>query len=57
VKIENSYFLLTGGSAGIGKATAKKLIENGGKVAITGRDENKLKRVANEIGALPVQNI
>ncbi len=54
MKIENSYFLLTGGSAGIGKATAKKLIENGGKVAITGRDENKLKRVANEIGALPV---
>ncbi len=54
MKIENSNFLLTGGSAGIGKATAKKLIENGGKVAITGRDESKLKKVAKEIGALPI---
>jgi 3-oxoacyl-[acyl-carrier protein] reductase len=54
VKIENSSFLLTGGSAGIGKATAKKLIENGGKVAITGRDKNKLNSVAEEMGAFPI---
>jgi 3-oxoacyl-[acyl-carrier protein] reductase len=54
VKIENSSFLLTGGSAGIGKATAKKLIENGGKVAITGRDKNKLMSVAKKMGAFPI---
>jgi 3-oxoacyl-[acyl-carrier protein] reductase len=54
VKIENSSFLLTGGSAGIGKATAKKLIEKGGKVAITGRDKNKLNSVAEEMGAFPI---
>ncbi|UCH66253.1 MAG: SDR family oxidoreductase [Ignavibacterium sp.] len=54
MKIENSTFLLTGGSAGIGRATAKKLIGNGGKLAITGRDENKLKSVANELGAFPI---
>jgi len=54
VKIENSSFLLTGGSAGIGKATAIKLIKNGGKVAITGRDKNKLNNVAKEIGAFPI---
>ena len=54
MKIENSSFLLTGGSAGIGKATAKKLIEYGGKVAITGRDKGKLMSVAEEMGAFPI---
>jgi 3-oxoacyl-[acyl-carrier protein] reductase len=54
MKISESTFLLTGGSAGIGKATAKLLIEKGGKVAITGRDEKKLKEVAKKIGAYPI---
>ncbi len=54
MKIENSAFLITGGSAGIGKATAKMLVEKGGKAAITGRDKSKLEKVANEIGAYPI---
>ena len=54
MKIEISTFLITGGSAGIGKATAKMLLEKGGKVAITGRDKSKLEKVANEIGAFPI---
>ena len=54
MKIKNSTFLVTGGSAGIGKATAKLLIEQGGKVAITGRDKQKLEKVANEIGSFPI---
>ncbi len=54
MKIENSTFLVTGGSAGIGKATAKMLSDNGGNVAITGRNKSKLEKVANEIGAFPI---
>ncbi len=54
MKIDNSTYLLTGGSAGIGKATANKLIEKGGKVAITGRDKEKLMSVAEELGAFPI---
>ncbi|MEE9450775.1 MAG: SDR family oxidoreductase [Ignavibacteriaceae bacterium] len=54
MKIENSTFLITGGSAGIGKATAKMLSDNGGKVAITGRDKDKLESVAKEINAAPI---
>jgi len=54
MKIENSTFLITGGSAGIGKATAKMLADKKGKVAITGRDKVKLEKVANEIGAFPI---
>ena len=52
--IENSTFLITGGSAGIGRATAKMLIERGGKAGITGRDKSKLEKVANEISAFPI---
>ena len=54
MKIEKSTFLVTGGSAGIGKAAAELLIEKGGKVAITGRDKFKLEKVAKEIGAFPI---
>ncbi len=54
MNIKDSTFLVTGGSAGIGKATAKLLIEKGGKVAITGRDKSKLEKVAKEIKAFPV---
>ncbi len=54
MNIQSSTFLVTGGSAGIGKATAKLLVEKGGKVAITGRDKSKLERVAKEIGVFPI---
>lgn len=53
--INNSNILITGGSSGIGKETAKLFIANGAKVVITGRDEGKLNSVAAEIGAIPLQ--
>jgi 3-oxoacyl-[acyl-carrier protein] reductase len=49
--LSNKKVLITGGSSGLGKAMAKLLIEEGAKVAITGRDEKKLKQVAEELGA------
>ncbi len=52
--IKNAHILITGGSSGIGKETAKKLIEKGATVVITGRDSDKLKKVANQIGAIPL---
>ncbi|MTI32871.1 SDR family oxidoreductase [Xanthovirga aplysinae] len=55
MNIEQSRFIVTGGSKGIGKATAKNLIQKGGKVIITSRHEEELKKTANEIGAFPVQ--
>jgi len=55
MKIKNSSVLITGGSSGIGKATAKAFINNGAKVIITGRDAQKLQLVAKEIGAIPLQ--
>ena len=53
--IKNSRVLITGGSSGIGKATAKMFIDNGAKVVITGRNAQKLEQVAAEIGAIPLQ--
>jgi len=53
MNIKNSKVLITGGSSGIGKATAKMFVDNGAKVVITGRDAQKLKLVAKEIGAIP----
>jgi 3-oxoacyl-[acyl-carrier protein] reductase len=46
--------LITGGSSGIGKATAKMLIQHGAIVSITGRDKEKLENVASEINAIPI---
>jgi 3-oxoacyl-[acyl-carrier protein] reductase len=43
--------LITGGSKGIGRATAELLAEEGCKVVITARDEERLTRVAAEVRA------
>lgn len=54
MEIKNSSILITGGSSGIGKETAKQFIQKGATVVITGRDEIKLNQVAAEIGAIPL---
>jgi 3-oxoacyl-[acyl-carrier protein] reductase len=48
--IEGSKIIVTGGSSGIGKASAKHLTEMGAKVLITGRNEGRLKKAAEFIG-------
>jgi 3-oxoacyl-[acyl-carrier protein] reductase len=46
--------LVTGGSSGIGLETARQLRARGARVAICGRDEARVKRAAEEIGALAI---
>ena len=52
--ISGKKVLITGGSSGIGRATAKELISKGAIVSITGRNKEKLERVASEINAIQI---
>jgi NAD(P)-dependent dehydrogenase (short-subunit alcohol dehydrogenase family) len=45
-KLANKIAVVTGGSSGIGLATAKRLVEEGAHVVITGRREKELKEAA-----------
>jgi NAD(P)-dependent dehydrogenase (short-subunit alcohol dehydrogenase family) len=49
-KLEGKVAVITGGSSGIGLATAKRFVEEGAHVVITGRREKELKEGATLIG-------
>jgi NAD(P)-dependent dehydrogenase (short-subunit alcohol dehydrogenase family) len=49
-KLENKVAVITGGSAGIGLGAAKRFVEEGAKVFITGRRQSELDKAVAEIG-------
>ncbi len=55
MELSDIQALVTGGSSGIGKATAKAIVEGGGKVVIAARSKERLDKAAEEIGATPIQ--
>ncbi len=49
-RIEGKTALITGGTSGIGLATARLFVEHGARVFVTGRDPHALHRVESELG-------
>ena len=52
--VEGKKALVTGGSAGLGRAMAEALVEGGAQVALAARSE-RVFDVAEEMGAIPLQ--
>jgi NAD(P)-dependent dehydrogenase (short-subunit alcohol dehydrogenase family) len=50
-KLKNKIALVTGGTSGIGLATAKRFAQEGATVYVTGRRQGELDRAVGEIGA------
>lgn len=49
-KLDGKTALITGGSGGIGLATARLFIEHGARLAITGRDRESLEEAQRQLG-------
>ncbi len=50
MNLENKVIIITGASSGIGEATARLLAKHGAKVTLAARREDRLKKLASEIG-------
>ena len=51
MKLEHKTALITGGTSGIGLATARVFVAEGAQVVITGRDQRKLAAAIQELGS------
>lgn len=56
-RLQNKTALITGGTSGIGLATARRFLEEGARVAITGANPDRLAKAAKELGSnvTPIQ--
>lgn len=55
MELKNAKVLVTGGSSGIGLATAARLVLGGAKVAVCGRNGARLRAAAESAGAVAIE--
>jgi len=55
-RFDGQKVVVTGGSGGIGYATAAKLVAEGAQVLVTGRNPDKLARAEKELGVIALAN-
>ncbi len=55
MNLENASVLITGGTNGIGRAIAESLTRAGARVAVTGRNTERLEETAQALNAVPIQ--
>src|ERR1700754_2639332 len=48
--LRDRVYMVTGGSRGLGQATAHQLIDEGARVVISGRDQTEVARAAKTLG-------
>lgn len=49
-RLEGKFALITGGTSGIGLETARQFLVEGATIAITGRNENRLRSAVSQLG-------
>jgi 3-oxoacyl-[acyl-carrier protein] reductase len=53
----NSTILILGGSGGIGRATARRLLDQGRQVVLAARDEDRLAQTSADLGNVPYHTV
>jgi 3-oxoacyl-[acyl-carrier protein] reductase len=57
LQLKDRVYIVTGGSRGLGRATAAELVANGARVVLSGRDEKSLESAVNALGHTAVHEV